>query len=223
LRGESTFRMCCDKETRADGLTTRYIRVTYRLTLGLMGLDELHLRVLATSSDDERERKNAVQGAPYTQSALEMGLSDILSPVLRLLNKGRHWVLVVSSQHFPCASILLTSGHDRSCSSGMSCVSHTDHPTSPFTWNVDRKREFAHLSGQCSEHKVHIHCYRTLNHVDWRRDRRDCYLFNYDWYGPFSLSSAHALTNSTVIFGYGALSPSRSLETYLIKVDCAPS
>jgi hypothetical protein len=23
-------------------------------------------------------------------------------------------------------------------------------------WNVDRKRELAHLSGQCSEHKVHI-------------------------------------------------------------------
>ena len=32
------------------------------LTLGLMGLDELHLRVLAMSSDDERERKNAAKG-----------------------------------------------------------------------------------------------------------------------------------------------------------------
>jgi hypothetical protein len=28
--------------------------------------------------------------------------------VLKLLNKGRHWVLVVRSQHFPCASFLLT-------------------------------------------------------------------------------------------------------------------
>ncbi|CAL1696840.1 unnamed protein product [Somion occarium] len=46
------------------------------LTLGLMGLDELHLRVLATSSDDPTERKNA-------------------SKVLKLLNRGRHWVLVV--------------------------------------------------------------------------------------------------------------------------------
>ncbi|KAH9992498.1 hypothetical protein BJV74DRAFT_884628 [Russula compacta] len=46
------------------------------LTLGLMGLDELHLRVLSTSSDDATERKNAAQ-------------------VLKLLNKGRHWVLVV--------------------------------------------------------------------------------------------------------------------------------
>ncbi|KAI0286416.1 DUF21-domain-containing protein [Russula brevipes] len=46
------------------------------LTLGLMGLDELHLRVLSTSSDDETERKNAAK-------------------VLKLLNKGRHWVLVV--------------------------------------------------------------------------------------------------------------------------------
>ncbi|TFK48051.1 DUF21-domain-containing protein [Heliocybe sulcata] len=46
------------------------------LTLGLMGLDELHLRVLSTSSDDPKERKNA-------------------SKVLNLLGKGRHWVLVV--------------------------------------------------------------------------------------------------------------------------------
>ncbi|TBU30759.1 hypothetical protein BD311DRAFT_863763 [Dichomitus squalens] len=46
------------------------------LTLGLMGLDELHLRVLSTSSDDPKERKNAQK-------------------VLSLLRKGRHWVLVV--------------------------------------------------------------------------------------------------------------------------------
>ncbi|KZT35434.1 DUF21-domain-containing protein [Sistotremastrum suecicum HHB10207 ss-3] len=46
------------------------------LTLGLMGLDELHLRVLATSSDEEQERVNARK-------------------VLKLLQKGRHWVLVV--------------------------------------------------------------------------------------------------------------------------------
>ncbi|THG97900.1 hypothetical protein EW026_g4193 [Hermanssonia centrifuga] len=46
------------------------------LTLGLMGLDELHLRVLSTSSDDPVERENA-------------------NKVLRLLTKGRHWVLVV--------------------------------------------------------------------------------------------------------------------------------
>ncbi|KAJ2917580.1 hypothetical protein MD484_g2835, partial [Candolleomyces efflorescens] len=46
------------------------------LTLGLMGLDELHLRVLSASSDDPVEKKNA-------------------AIVLRLLEKGRHWVLVV--------------------------------------------------------------------------------------------------------------------------------
>ncbi|CAE6430448.1 unnamed protein product [Rhizoctonia solani] len=46
------------------------------LTLGLMGLDELHLRVLATSSDDLNEKRNA-------------------NKVLRLMEKGRHWVLVV--------------------------------------------------------------------------------------------------------------------------------
>ena len=33
-----------------------------RLTLGLMGLDELHLRVLATSSEDLREKRNAQKG-----------------------------------------------------------------------------------------------------------------------------------------------------------------
>ncbi|KAJ7466471.1 hypothetical protein FB451DRAFT_1340600 [Mycena latifolia] len=46
------------------------------LTLGLMGLDELHLRVLATSSEDPREQCNAQK-------------------VLALMQKGRHWVLVV--------------------------------------------------------------------------------------------------------------------------------
>ncbi|KAG2065965.1 DUF21-domain-containing protein [Suillus decipiens] len=46
------------------------------LTLGLMGLDELHLRVLATSSEDLTEKRNAQK-------------------VLRLMQRGRHWVLVV--------------------------------------------------------------------------------------------------------------------------------
>ncbi|KAJ3755457.1 hemolysin [Lentinula raphanica] len=46
------------------------------LTLGLMGLDELHLRVLAAASDDPREKQDA-------------------QAVLRLMNRGRHWVLVV--------------------------------------------------------------------------------------------------------------------------------
>lgn len=47
-------------------MTARYFRAARRLTLGLMGLDELHLRVLSTSSDDEKERKNAAQGASRT-------------------------------------------------------------------------------------------------------------------------------------------------------------
>jgi hypothetical protein len=34
-----------------------------RLTIGLMGLDELHLRVLATSSDEKTERTDAQIGA----------------------------------------------------------------------------------------------------------------------------------------------------------------
>ncbi|KAG1814307.1 uncharacterized protein BJ212DRAFT_1482054 [Suillus subaureus] len=46
------------------------------LTIGLIGLDELHLRVLATSSEEEAERTNA-------------------QIVLNLMQRGRHWVLVV--------------------------------------------------------------------------------------------------------------------------------
>ncbi|WWC71592.1 uncharacterized protein I206_105550 [Kwoniella pini CBS 10737] len=46
------------------------------LTLALMGSDDLNLRVLATSSSEPRERKAA-------------------SKVLKLLARGRHWVLVV--------------------------------------------------------------------------------------------------------------------------------
>ncbi|KZO92058.1 DUF21-domain-containing protein [Calocera viscosa TUFC12733] len=46
------------------------------LTLGLMGLDELHLRVLATSSDDPVEKLNAQK-------------------VQSLLHNKKHWVLVV--------------------------------------------------------------------------------------------------------------------------------
>ncbi len=46
------------------------------LTLALMGSDDLNLRVLATSSEDPKERKSA-------------------GKVLRLLQRGRHWVLVV--------------------------------------------------------------------------------------------------------------------------------
>jgi len=41
-----------------------------------MGSDDLNLRVLAASSDDPKERQDA-------------------GKVLRLLNRGRHWVLVV--------------------------------------------------------------------------------------------------------------------------------
>jgi metal transporter CNNM len=50
--------------------------IAFRLTLALMGSDDLNLRVLSTSSDDPKERRAA-------------------SRVLKLLNRGRHWVLVV--------------------------------------------------------------------------------------------------------------------------------
>ena len=43
-----------------------------------MGLDELHLRVLATSSDDEIERRNAHRGI-FTTSFATINFSVILS------------------------------------------------------------------------------------------------------------------------------------------------
>lgn len=48
----------------------------YSLTLALMGSDDLNLRVLSASSSNPKERKAA-------------------NKVLRLLARGRHWVLVV--------------------------------------------------------------------------------------------------------------------------------
>jgi len=69
------------KDSHADAISA--LR-DVRLTLGLMGLDDLHLRVLSTSSEDETERKNAAQGALQTPGALLSGLltqiCDILSP-----------------------------------------------------------------------------------------------------------------------------------------------
>ncbi|KAJ6511678.1 hypothetical protein DFH09DRAFT_1100427 [Mycena vulgaris] len=49
-----------------------------RLTLGLMRLDKQHLRVLAMSSEDPNKQKNAKK-------------------VLDLMEKGRHWVLVIGA------------------------------------------------------------------------------------------------------------------------------
>ncbi|KAG9014758.1 hypothetical protein FRB94_010605 [Tulasnella sp. JGI-2019a] len=46
------------------------------LTIGLMGLDQLHLQVLASSADDPTEKANAKK-------------------VLKLMRNGKHWVLVV--------------------------------------------------------------------------------------------------------------------------------
>ncbi|CDO71718.1 hypothetical protein BN946_scf184920.g2 [Trametes cinnabarina] len=62
------------------------------LTLGLMGLDELHLRVLAASSDSPEERKNAQKGLCLSSVPCKVCSHP---PVLRLLGRGRHWVLVV--------------------------------------------------------------------------------------------------------------------------------
>lgn len=59
-----------------------------------MGLDELHLRVLAASSESRVERSNAKTGvSPLAEANRTFGHTT--TPVLKLLTKGRHWVLVV--------------------------------------------------------------------------------------------------------------------------------
>ena len=68
------------------------------LTLGLMGLDELHLRVLATSSEDLTQKRNAQKGLNEIISSIIIIFIYIhcfFETVLKLMQKGRHWVLVV--------------------------------------------------------------------------------------------------------------------------------
>ena len=68
-----------------------------RLTLGLMGLDELHLRVLAASSDNPKEKVNARKGRLHIVFQRYPLMNAWL--VLNIMQKGRHWVLVVCLRH----------------------------------------------------------------------------------------------------------------------------
>lgn len=73
-----------------------------RLTLGLMGLDELHLRVLAAASDCPKEKLNARKGRRHILFS-ELSVIDVFSTVvLLLMEKGRHWVLAVSILRVIC-------------------------------------------------------------------------------------------------------------------------
>jgi metal transporter CNNM len=61
-----------------------------------MGLDELHLRVLSTSSEDLAERRNAQKGEHLSLNYLRDGFfMTRLRIVLKLMQRRRHWVLVV--------------------------------------------------------------------------------------------------------------------------------
>lgn len=74
-----------------------------------MGLDELHLRVLSTSSEDLTEKRNAKKGV----CVVFLGLTPphpFRCLVLNLMQKGRHWVLVVRGTRrvsFHCISMSL--------------------------------------------------------------------------------------------------------------------
>ena len=59
-------------------------------TLELMGLDELHLRVLARFSEDYTQRRHAQKSPDEI-----IRLLIIFWRQLKLMQKGRHWVLVV--------------------------------------------------------------------------------------------------------------------------------
>lgn len=72
-----------------------------------MGLDELHLRVLATSSEDLTEKANAKKGTNLVLHLAFYRSGTDADIVLQLMEKGRHWILVVSLfnalllQHYP--------------------------------------------------------------------------------------------------------------------------
>lgn len=58
-----------------------------RLTLGLMGLDALHLRVLAASSDEPKERKDAQKGVCLRDDVWLHGLT-LCSPTSTVVWKA---------------------------------------------------------------------------------------------------------------------------------------
>lgn len=115
-----------------------------------MGLDELHLRVLATSSDDIKEKQNAQK-------------------VLRLMRRGRHWVLVVSfiPAPPPPPRRLLTTGA-RIGSASRKCYRQRVPPCVP---RLCRK--------PCLPTQLTLD---INNLTDWRWYRRRCYFYSYDCY-----------------------------------------
>jgi metal transporter CNNM len=61
-----------------------------------MGLDELHLRVLSASSDNPTDKRNAQKGACLGDLFIDLAeCINVETLVLKLMEKGRHWVLVV--------------------------------------------------------------------------------------------------------------------------------
>ena len=70
-----------------------------------MGLDELHLRVLSASSEDPVERSNAKKGVFPSAAEANRNFDHTTASVLKLLTRGRHWVLVVRC--FPSTKILI--------------------------------------------------------------------------------------------------------------------
>lgn len=94
-------------------LTPRHVR----LTLGLMGLDELHLRVLSTSSENEKERKDAAKGNILGRAVENF---SSLSPSSQIAQQGPS--LGAGGKPFSCALppfelFSLTPQYHRSCCS----------------------------------------------------------------------------------------------------------
>ncbi|KAF8916718.1 hypothetical protein CPB85DRAFT_1432030 [Mucidula mucida] len=121
------------------------------LTLGLMGLDEMHLRVLAASSDDPREKAYAKK-------------------VLRLMTRGRHWVLVFSSWIINESLPIFLDG---AIGGGVTAVALSTVAIGGFLLGFDVRPQFVNHSPvpQCSLRSGHW-CYlcslRPVHDVDLR-------------------------------------------------------
>ncbi|QRW05721.1 hypothetical protein RhiLY_04720 [Ceratobasidium sp. AG-Ba] len=125
------------------------------LTLGLMGLDELHLRVLAASSDDPKEQMNAQK-------------------VLRLMKKGRHWVLVVLLLGNVIVNESLPIFLDSAIGGGIAAVAISTDDCNLRNYPASTLRSLwpSDWCGQCAlsaVYDVHLcsHCLADRQTTDW--------------------------------------------------------
>lgn len=137
----------------------------FSLTLGLMGLDDLHLRVLATSSENPREKRNAQKGSTCP--------SSIICPCAELIGHSSKFVKTRSALGTCCESC--SRGHSwfdlkpwwigpPTCQCGSSLLAIFQGYTE--TSILDCQRKSAHFSGQCCTFFKPMSC-QILVHLAW--------------------------------------------------------